>query len=89
MKGCKRWATTAAATCCLCRQEYPASTAGVMCDFSAAVENTTIVKFICEACAGPIATAMVGADVLRRSEEQRRSQELLTEQMFQSSRGRR
>ena len=90
MKSCKRWTTTGAAVCSLCREEFPGQTTGVLCDLAGPIENTTVVKFICAGCAGPIATAIVGAEIVMRSEEQRRAQEVMTEQMLrEQSRGRR
>jgi hypothetical protein len=58
MKSCKRWITTAGATCALCRTGYPADTKGVLADLATAVDGTTIVKFVCFDCATQIAAAM-------------------------------
>ena len=85
MKSAKRWTTTGAATCALCRESFPAATAGLMCDFGAAVENTTIVKFVCMGCAGPITTAVAGEEIIRRSQIDR-GQEVMLEQMAQAAR---
>ncbi len=85
MKSCKRWTTTGAATCALCRNVFPESTAGVLCDLAGPIDQTTIVKFVCTACAGPIATAMVGPELVQRSAQQHAAAE---SQMRQMLRGR-
>ena len=87
MKSCKRWTSTGRCVCSVCRVSFDEPTAGVLCDIATDVEQTTIVKFICYRCAGPIVTAMVGPEVVRQLENQRLLSDLMSADLL--GRGRR
>lgn len=86
MKSAKRWTTSGASTCSLCRETFAKSTNGIMCDIAGPVSGTTIVKFVCMGCAGPITTAVAGEEIIRRSAEDRARVDFHNEQARENMR---